>query len=65
MGLETKNPESLHDMSKQTSSPTTGNFVNPGTPAEALATMESTTNPEISKQKSEALRANLTGNTRK
>lgn len=51
--------EALHDKGKGTGSQTSADFVNKGTPAKALATLEDTTNPEVSKTASQALRDGL------
>jgi hypothetical protein len=55
-----QNAESLHEVGKGKASPTAPAFVNAGTPAAPLVTMEtSKTNPEVSKEASSALQANL------
>lgn len=54
-----KNPEDLHNVGQGSGSKTTPTFVNKGTPEKPLATLASTTNPEVSKAASQALRDGL------
>lgn len=54
------NPESLHNVGQGNGSKTNPSFVNNGTPEKPLATMASTTNPEVSTAASQALRDGLT-----
>lgn len=55
-----QNAESLHNVGQGSTSPTTGTFVNKGTPTSPLVTMETLkTDPEISKAASASLRSKL------
>lgn len=53
------NPEALHDISKILTAATGPGFVNPGTPAAPLVTMEQLINPETSRDASTALTQGL------
>jgi hypothetical protein len=59
MANENQSAESLHDKGKGKGSQTSPDFVNKGTPTKPLAKLEDTTNPEVSKSASQALRDNL------
>ncbi len=55
----TQGAEALHEKGKGNGSQTTPDFVNKGTPEKPLATLADTTNPEVSKAASQALRDGL------
>lgn len=54
--LKTGNPEDLHNIADKTASPTDGSFVNKGTSAQALASLDNLTSPELSKERSQTFR---------
>lgn len=57
MGVQ--NPESLHNLSKSTKSPTKGSFVNPGTPASPLVSMSDRNTGKLGSEANSRLRKNL------
>jgi hypothetical protein len=55
----TNNPEALHDVGQDKTKKVSDNFVNPGTPAEALVNREQMTQATIRGKGNETLKNNL------
>ena len=58
-GLNTGNPEALHDIGQDTAKKVSDNFVNPGTPASPLVTREQMTQATIKGNGADVLKANI------
>lgn len=54
-----ENPESLHDISRNTTKAVADNFVNPGTPSAALVTREQMTQATIKGDGADIMKANI------
>ena len=56
--------EALHNVGNSLTSPTTGNFVNPGTPAAPFVGMDDRKTGMVSKTSTEGIRNHMTGDNR-
>lgn len=58
-GLQTGNPEALHDVGMSTEKMVSDNFVNPGTPESPLVARENMTQATIKGNGADVLKANI------